>query len=538
MAHYDDVDADDRALAGGALRGKPVVVTQHTGASGKRDDDDPWLLSPQREAMADGWALPSTLMGGTRAMRDAGRMYLPQEPAEEEEAYATRLGRSILFNGFRDTVQKLSGKPFSRDVKLKPETSAELEALEKDVDLRGQTLTQFANQLLEHAWQYGLAHVFVEYPDAPPGLTLAQERDLGLRPYLVEILATDVLGWRSAFVNGVEVLTQLRRRECTVEASGRFGSREVERVRVYNRVEEVDGDGKPTGVVVTWDLYERDEQDKPKVVASGRLTLGEIPLVTLYVRRKGMLTAEPPLEDLAWLNLAHWQSSSDQRNILRIARVGIMFAAGVSDEELGRRIPVGPSILLTAAKPDAKMGWVEHEGRAIAAGRQDLLDLREEMELMGLEPLLHRPGGTPTATQEVLDTAKANSSLRKSVTALKQVLEAALLIAGRWLNLQNPVAAVDVSDDFGLTIGQSADAERLITMRKNREITRDTLWSELKRRNVLSEDFDAVAEAAALEKEAKEAAAVAAEIGAGGKPGDEDDDPDAEDPREGENDPE
>ena len=38
--------------------------------------------------------------------------------------------------------------------------------------------------------------------------------------------------------------------------------------------------------------------------------------------------------DLAWLNLAHWQSASDQRHILHVARVPFLFGRGLSEGEI------------------------------------------------------------------------------------------------------------------------------------------------------------------------------------------------------------
>ena len=492
MARFEDKDS--------AEAGEPITVRRHTGVDQKPQDDDPWVLSPQREAMGEAWKLPTALMGGTAAMRAAGSEFLPKEPAEKKENYEVRLRRSFLFNAFKDTVNKLAGKPFTRDVALAQDTSDQIKAFEKDIDLRGRTLTQFAGDLLTDGWQYGLAHVFVEFPQNTPGRTLAEEQAAGLRPYLVKISPPDILGWRSAVVNGVEVLTQLRRRECSVEAAGPFGSRTVERVRVYDLVQtEPTEPGEQARMTVVWRLFERNDKNDPVQVGTGELTLDEIPLATLYVARTGFLTAEPPLEDLAYLNLAHWQSSSDQRNILRIARVGILFAAGVK-EDFGTKTPIGATVLLTCEAEGAKLEWVEHSGAAIGAGRQDLLDLQEQMTLLGLEPLMHRPGGT-TATEASIDTAKAHSKLRKSVRAEEQALERALQLMARWLEIAEPKIGVDINEDFGLSIRDASDVDRLITMRKNGDLTRESLWAELQRRNLLGESFDAAAEALSLSKE-------------------------------------
>src|SRR3546814_11327266 len=85
-----------------------------------------------------------------------------------------------------------------------------------------------------------------------------------------------------------------------------------------------------------WSLWRRADavRDRPWRRHAGGETsfgppgFGTLPLVTVYAERTGYLTARPPLLDLAWLNLAHWQSSSDQRHILHVARVPILFEIG------------------------------------------------------------------------------------------------------------------------------------------------------------------------------------------------------------------
>ena len=60
---------------------------------------------------------------------------------------------------------------------------------------------------------------------------------------------------------------------------------------------------------------------------------------------RGFMTAHPPLMDLAWLNLAHWQSASDQRHILHVARVPILFGRNLTLPEDG--LALGPNRLAT-----------------------------------------------------------------------------------------------------------------------------------------------------------------------------------------------
>lgn len=50
------------------------------------------------ESMWPDWCMIETLRGGTRAMRNASKAYLPQWPAEDDESYRARLNSSFLFN--------------------------------------------------------------------------------------------------------------------------------------------------------------------------------------------------------------------------------------------------------------------------------------------------------------------------------------------------------------------------------------------------------------------------------------------------------
>jgi hypothetical protein len=45
----------------------------------------------------------------------------------------------------------------------------------------------------------------------------------------------------------------------------------------------------------------------------------DITLVTLYTKRTGFMCGSPPLLNMALLNIKHWQSQSEQDNILHVA---------------------------------------------------------------------------------------------------------------------------------------------------------------------------------------------------------------------------
>jgi len=204
---------------------------------------------------------------------------------------------------------------------------------------------------------------------------------------------------------------------------------------------------------------------------------------------------------LAWLNLAHWQSMSDQRNILRFARVGLLFAAGFSDEELEEGLTIGPNQLIRSTNESAKVTYVEHKGNAIATGQQDLDKLEERMKVLGLQPIMQR-SGNQTATGRVLDESRTHTSIQAWIRSLENTLRQAFEYATRWSKQELPEDfSIDINNDFGLSERATDDVRSLIEMRKAAQISSETFLREVKRRGLLAEVVDIPTELAAIEQE-------------------------------------
>lgn len=462
------------------------------------------------DAMAEQWKLPEALLGGRDALIAGQETWLPRFEGETRTAYEPRLAGSFLFNGFKKAVRGLSAKPFRKPVVLSDDTPERLHEIAEDVDLAGQTLTQFARRMMWTGAAYGLVHVLVDFPRAEPGRTMADERAMQLRPYWVLVRPQSVIGWRSQRINGVETLTQLRIKTTEIEPEGDWGEKTIERVRVYQRTDngrivftlwEKRGNAKEFGQV--------GEAGELLVDANRGKPLSRIPLVTFYAERTGFMTAAPPLLDLAEKNLEHWQSASDQRNILRIARAPFLFSAGVTDDDLndnrgqGGNLELGSGRMFMAKSADATMRYVEHTGAAIGAGRQDLRDLEEQMQLLALEPMVRRPGNV-TATEKAIDTADEHSQLHAWARGCEETIEQALELTTEWESLTpEQVREIDAkfSTDFGLSLRDREDIQALVQLRVAGDLSRSTLWAELRRRGVLSDDFDETVEQDQLDDE-------------------------------------
>jgi hypothetical protein len=446
----------------------------------------PATPSPEVEAMAQEWPLITALLGGTSAMREAGKTYLPQAPAESDKAYEYRKKVSTLFNGFRRTVETLAGKPFSEPLKLNDDVPPVIAEYEKDIDLEGRNMQTFVHGSLGTVLSYGLTHILVDYPETPAG-TLADQRASGARPYFVHIKPQNLLGWKSERINGAETLTQIRMLETIQEPDGEWGVKPVKQVRVL----EPDN----------FRIYRQNEKEEWFLYKEGAVSLGKIPLVTIYGDRTGFMTARPPLLDLAYLNCEHWQSASDQTNILHVARVPILFASGFEDGTL----TIGANAAVTNGDPNAKLLFVEHTGAAIESGRQSLKDLEERMSLMGAQLLVRKPG-SKTATEKAIETAESDCTLAAIVLNMEDAIEQALQFMADWDGLESG-GSIEINDDFGDGL-DGMDADTLLRCRELGILSAETVFNELQRRDVLSEEITWIDEASRLKKEGPPAGVV------------------------------
>lgn len=455
---------------------------------------DPSKPSAAYEIMLPRWTLADALLGGTETMRAAREEYLPQYTAEDNVVYEARLSRAVLYEGFTKTVSRLTGRVFSEPLQLLEDVPEVLVALAEDIDLQGSQISVFANEWFSQGLAKGLCHVLVDMPRAVPredGRQRTRADDLAekRRPYWTLILPENVIHMSSTFVNGREVLTQVRIKESVVEENG-FEEIEVEQIRVL----------RPGSV----EIYRREtsggkQTDRWIVHESWETGFPSIPLITFYAgRRQRLMLCKPPLQDLAYLNVLHWQSHADQQNILTVARFPMLAASGVEDAE---GVEVGPYKFLTLPDPTAKYYYVEPECTSIDAGQKSLEDLEDKMESYGGTLLQRRPGSV-TATEKAIDTSENVSELEVMATVFKDCVETALMLTAQWQALgEDAGGSIELSVDTSDYQPDSADLSTLEKARDRRDISRKAYIEELQRRGIISEDYDPEDDEAQIEQE-------------------------------------
>jgi hypothetical protein len=381
--------------------------------------------------MAERWALPYDLYGGTRKMRERGKLWLPQEMRESDESYKNRLRRTFLHNAFKRTIKAYVGVAFLKNVTVNG-LPTELEYLLDDCDGTGRSLTAFTADICEDILIAGKGHILVDNPNVTGPVTLADVREQRIRPYFNSINPRNMIGWIVENSSGFEDIEQVRFIERSVERVDEWQEKEIYRIRVIEP-------GR-------WLTYKLDD-NQYVIEDEGSFDLNYVPITNVYSKKEAPFVAYPPLEDLAWLNLRHWQSSSDQNNILHVVRVPLMFAKGFQEGELDG-LEIGANRAVTTTNENADMKYVEHTGNAINAGRLDLKDLEERMGQMGSDILLQRSVSRQTAAARKIDQAESMSIFQVILRNLENALEQSIVMAGEWIGVDASAVNVIIGDDL------------------------------------------------------------------------------------------
>jgi len=456
------------------------------------DPNDPSVPSAAYTYMQPKWHRAATLLEGTEAMRRVGETYLPRHEHESDHNYNERLGTAVLYNYYELTLDTLSSKPFTDPVKVGEKVPDAMKELFDDIDLQGNNLTVVAHNWFKESMNKGLSHMLIDMPamseDEKENRTKEDDNIEKRRPYWVPLKPENVIAIYEESVGGGAVqLRQVRIYE-PIETMVGFSVMVVERIRVLEP-------GK-------WTVYEkiedpRTKKPKWKIVEEGETSLPIIPLVTFYTDKEGTMLSKPPLEDLGHLNVRHWQSNSDQINILTVSRFPMLAVSGAVDFD-NTAMAIGPRQLLGMRDPQGKFYYVEHTGKAIESGRNELIDLEDAMASYGADFLKRRPGNS-SATARALDGVQSISKLQDLAMRFEDAMNAALFITAMWLNIdKEEIGKIEVVKNYdGISLAD-ADLRTLLQARTNRDISRNTFIRELQRRGNLDDSINPDEETAAI----------------------------------------
>lgn len=460
-------------------------------------------------SMCAGWTLWGDVLGGQDAIKAKGEKYLPKEPAEDDQDYQRRLARSIFFEDPRDCTINLSGMVFRKSPTLGEDVPDLLKQLCENVDNAGTHVDVFLQRLFEDGF-YGHSFIVVDRPPQDPEVrTAADEIATGARSYWCIRQAKDAVNFRPLIMRGKTEIGQISFKECTKEADGRFGEKEVVRYRVYLldefgnaqwevwvETEKTNAEGKKETIL---------EASGPILTKRGK-PLKRLPIAVHYGEREGFLESRPPLKGIADISISFYQKYSDLSNIEHFTCVPTLVITGGDDQKADFVMGGNRAIFLPMG---ATAEFLQVDGKSIEHLEKDLENLQKRLVAKGLDFVNDDHYVPPTATEVVLSYTERTSKLAKMVRSLIDCTEEALDITAEMEGLDEGGSISVGVDENALTL--SAEQMRILSeMNERGQLSLQTIWAIMDRADQLPDDFDAKVE----EKRVRDAAVFQMELNA------------------------
>jgi hypothetical protein len=396
-------------------------------------------------------------------LAEAAKQYIPKELYECDPSYKNRLSRA--FTNFSPHYVHLRnlvvGAAIAKEIRLEDDADPEWGDFVENCTLEGASINSFTKLILSTAVDAGWSGILVDYPDVDPNLSLAEERQQGLRPYFVPIRCEEILGFRSEVsteqvggrVRYGQRITQLRIRDWAEEPDpdDEFMSVRRPSVRVYDQPE--------AGGPCRYRLFVSRDTRKGLEVGGvagnyvlekeGFLSVPFIPFVPVYGGHQiGFMRARPLLYDIARLNIAHWQLSADLAHQIHLTACPKLVISGVAGQV---DIEMGPDRNLIFSDPGARAQWVGAPTDGLQSVMSRIGQIETQMQSLAVVSMSMQRSGVESAMSKLLERAQGDSQLAVIVSTLEDSLNRAMEMAAAYRGIDAPKLVV--SKDFSpLTI--------------------------------------------------------------------------------------
>ena len=122
--------------------------------------ESPFVRSLDVIAMMEDWQIMAAVTRGTFYIRDLSETFLPQEPREDDDAYETRVNRSVLSPYTSRLIETAAGSILRKPIQVDGDDY--WKELSENIDGLGSDLNEYARRALVSSLTYGHSAILVD----------------------------------------------------------------------------------------------------------------------------------------------------------------------------------------------------------------------------------------------------------------------------------------------------------------------------------------------------------------------------------------
>ncbi|MCK9234935.1 MAG: DUF4055 domain-containing protein [Acholeplasmataceae bacterium] len=456
---------------------------------------------PSMVDMEAKWSLMDDCLAGELAIKSRKELYLPiprvdDDERANQERYAGYIQRAVFYNVTRRTLDGLVGEVFSRDPIV--ELPESLKHLGDDADGSGIALDQQSKMCLSYTMGYGRSGLLADYPktDGRPA-TIADLKSGDIKPTVILYPPHTLINWRSKVYGSRRLLTLVVINENIITEDDPFELNRVEQWRVLRLIEV---EGRRIYQIQIWrkrepepgqgseqEIYDYEEYIPLK--ADGE-PFDRIPFTFVGVINNNETVDDPPMYDMAVLNVAHYRNSADYEESCFIAGQPTAWFSGLTQDWvedvfkgkvfLGSRaaipLPVGGVAGLLQVDPNSMP--------------KEAMDQKErQMTALGAK-LITQANVSRTLGEAQIEESSANSILATATKNVSRAFTEVLGYASEFVEQGKNEVVYDLNTDFPAARLTPNDRAQLVKEWQDGAITFGEMRDGLRRGGIATEETE------------------------------------------------
>lgn len=279
------------------------------------------------------WEVIRDCIAGEDNIKDKGSKYLPipnsaDTSEENRKRYTEYVERAVFYNVTGRTKSGLQGQVYRKDPIY--DIPPELEQLFWDLDGGGVGLIQQSFRTLGQVLAFGRSALWVDYPNVQGGVSRAEQLNGSIRPTIIRHDPWDVVNWRTRKIGGVHKLSLVVIHELYVTDDDGF---EEEFDHMW-RVLRLDSQNL---YVVEEYVYKKEIEDYEAIreyfpTDAGGRRLDFIPFTFVGSVNNDPTPDDPPMYDIARLNIAHYRNSACYEESVFLVGQPTPYLSGLTQE--------------------------------------------------------------------------------------------------------------------------------------------------------------------------------------------------------------
>ena len=377
-------------------------------------------------------------ISGQKAIKDKSTNYLPL-PSEcsnsSDPRYQAYITRALYYNLIRPTRDALVGQLFLRPPKI--ELPDQLKVLEEDATGENLSLINLIKQIANNVLPYGRSGLLADFPTTSGETTVAQLRNNEVRPIIRYSDHNQIRNWDYRKIGSVWKLSLIVLDEITEERKDEsYKVEKVEKQRVYEL--------KNNNCVECRIYRDNKEEKRYDICGIDGKPLDEIPFEFIGSENNDASIDEPPFENFADINIAHYRNSADYEESVFIVGQPTLGISGMTQEWLDKNYPDGitfGSRTAITTGPDGEMVILQADPNTLAF--EAMKHKEKQMFDIGAKIISPREGGVERKEIEVKIEAASQKSI---LNTIKDNIESAAI------NIIKKCGQFISSDDFDITL--------------------------------------------------------------------------------------